>query len=125
MTGCLDINIYNMIKNLRQGVKFVNKKFNKEIGVELNPEVFYIGSQNATMGQEVQVEESNEIEIGAVEPTATTTDADGELQTDGVREDKDSTDEAAQPVEVREIESAQEEKAIEEAKEEIEDDAND
>lgn len=128
MTGCLDINIYNMLKNLRDAVALINEKFNTEISVELNPEVFYVGSQNATMGQEVQIEETEEIkeEIGAVSPTATTTDADGELQTDGIREDKDSTDEVAQPVEVRELEAAKEEKAVEELKAEIkEDDVND
>ena len=76
MTGCLDINIYNMIKNLRNAVELINKKFDVSISVKLNDEVFYDGSQNATLG---------DVELDKVgDPT----DADGELQVDGVVEDK-------------------------------------
>ena len=64
MTGSLDVSVYNMIKNLKSGVEKVNKRFETDIKVELNEEV-------------VTLEEDR----------PTTTDADGELQVDGVRED--------------------------------------
>lgn len=64
MTGSLDVSVYNMIKNLKSGVEKVNKRFGTDIGVELNEEV-----------------------ITSEEDRPTTTDADGELQVDGVRED--------------------------------------
>jgi len=52
MRGCLDISIWNMKKNLEDGLERVNELFGTSIGVEINDEVFYEGSGNATMGIE-------------------------------------------------------------------------
>jgi len=58
MRGCLDISIWNMKKNLEDGFERVNELFGTSIGVELNDEVFYDGSGNATMGiEEEPIEE--------------------------------------------------------------------
>ena len=64
MTGSLDVSVYNMIKNLKDAVEKINELFGTDIKVELNEEV-----------------------ITSNEDRPTTTDADGELQTDGVEED--------------------------------------
>lgn len=64
MTGSLDVSVYNMIKNLKSAVEKINELFGTDIKVELNEEV-----------------------ITSDEDRPTTTDADGELQTDGVQED--------------------------------------
>lgn len=64
MTGSLDVSVYNMIKNLKAAVEKINELFGTDIKVELNEEV-----------------------ITSEEDRPTTTDADGELQVDGVRED--------------------------------------
>lgn len=64
MRGCLDISLWNMKKNLEDGLERVNKLFGTSIGVELNDEVFYEGSGNATMGE---VEEETEEEVEEVE----------------------------------------------------------
>lgn len=55
MRGCLDISIWNMKKNLEDGFERVNELFGTSIGVEINDEVFYEGSGNATMGVEEEV----------------------------------------------------------------------
>ena len=68
MTGSLDVSVYNMIKNLKDAVEKINELFGTDIKVELNEEV-----------------------ITSEEDRPTTTDADGELQTDGVEEDKVET----------------------------------
>lgn len=68
MTGSLDVSVYNMIKNLKAAVEKINELFGTDIKVELNEEV-----------------------ITSEEDRPTTTDADGELQTDGVEEDKTET----------------------------------
>lgn len=68
MTGSLDVSVYNMIKNLKSAVEKINELFGTDIKVELNEEV-----------------------ITSDEDRPTTTDADGELQTDGVQEDKTET----------------------------------
>lgn len=56
MRGCLDISIWNMKKSLEEGIERVNELFGTSIGVELNDEVFYEGSGNATMGEVEEVE---------------------------------------------------------------------
>lgn len=62
MRGCLDISIWNMKKNLEDGFEKVNELFGTNIGVEINDEVFYDGSGNATLG-EVDEEEVDEEEV--------------------------------------------------------------
>ena len=60
MTGCLDISVWNMLHNLKEGIERVNELFGTSIGVELNDEVFYPESANATLG-EVPEEEDEEV----------------------------------------------------------------
>ena len=62
MTGCLDISIWNMIDTLKKCFERVNERFGTSITIELNDEVFYDGSANATLGQEdlSQVENTEE-----------------------------------------------------------------
>lgn len=62
MTGCLDISIWNMLKNLKEGIEKVNELFGTSISVELNDEVFYAGSANATLGEDAVEETENVIE---------------------------------------------------------------
>lgn len=65
MTGCLDISVWNMLHNLKEGFDRVNELFGTSIGVELNDEIFYPESANATLGElpEEPVEDSTEEEI--------------------------------------------------------------
>ena len=57
MTGCLDISIWNMLKNLKEGIEKVNELFSTNISIDLNDEVFYADSANATLGEEELIEE--------------------------------------------------------------------
>lgn len=52
MRGCLDISLSSMIKNLKDRVEEINKLFETSISVDINEEVFYEGSGNATLGEE-------------------------------------------------------------------------
>ena len=84
MTGSLDVSVYNMIKNLKNAVEKINELFGTDIKVELNKEV-----------------------ITSEEDRPTTTDADGELQTDGIQEDSvevkdEDIDEVKEEEEVKE-----------------------
>jgi hypothetical protein len=56
MTGSYDINIWNMLENRKKAVEQVNELFGTSISVELNPEIFYAGSENASLGDEEEVE---------------------------------------------------------------------
>lgn len=67
--GNLDINVYGMLKCLKEATERVNELFGTSISVDLNDEVFYDGSGNATLGET----------------------EDEELQVDGVEEDKVET----------------------------------
>lgn len=64
MRGCLDISLSNMIKNLKADLEKVNELFGTDIRVEINEDVFYEGSGNATLGEEEEVvtEEKTETE---------------------------------------------------------------
>lgn len=61
MTGCLDISIWNMLKNLKEGLDRVNELFGTSISIDINDEIFYVGSGNATLGEdaEPQTEDAN------------------------------------------------------------------
>lgn len=56
MTGSYDINIWNMLENRKTAVEQINQLFGTSITVELNPEIFYDGSENASLGDEEEVE---------------------------------------------------------------------
>lgn len=56
-SGCLDINIWNMLENRKKAVEKINELFGTSISVELNPEIFYQGSGNASLGEENLAEE--------------------------------------------------------------------
>lgn len=64
MRGCLDISLSNMIKNLKADLEKVNELFGTDIRVEVNEDVFYEGSGNATLGEEEELitEEKTETE---------------------------------------------------------------
>lgn len=66
MRGCLDISVWTIIDNVKKGIERVNQLFGTSIEVELNEEIFYEGSGNATLGieeEETEAEEVKEEEI--------------------------------------------------------------
>ena len=89
MTGCLDISIWNILKNLREGLDRVNELFGTSISVELNDEVFYAGSANATLGEEVEEEETVE---DSIEGDTGSAAVDNENDDEETTEDKKSED---------------------------------
>ena len=89
MTGCLDISIWNILKNLREGLDRVNELFGTSISVELNDEVFYAGSANATLGEEVEEEETVE---NPIEEDTGSAAVDNENGGEETTEDKKSED---------------------------------
>lgn len=56
MTGSYDINIWNMLENRKKAVEQINELFGTNISVELNPEIFYAGSENASLGDDEEIE---------------------------------------------------------------------
>ena len=95
MTGCLDISIWNMLKNLKEGLDKVNELFGTSIGVELNDEVFYAGSANATLGEDAEepedvIEDTVEEDTGSAAVDNENDDENGGEET---TEDKKSDDE--------------------------------
>ena len=52
--GALDINIWNMLNSRKKALEKINKLFGTNISVELNEEVFWAGSGNATLGEEAE-----------------------------------------------------------------------
>lgn len=94
MTGCLDISIWNMLKNLKEGIEKVNELFGTSISVELNDEVFYNGSANATLGEEVEEEETVEDSIeGEVEDAAVDNENGGKETTEDKKSEDDTKEE--------------------------------
>ena len=98
MTGCLDISIWNILKNLREGLDRVNELFGTSISVELNDEVFYAGSANATLGEEVEEPEAqSEDPIEDANSAAVDNENDnengGEEITEEKKEEKKESDE--------------------------------
>lgn len=57
MTGSYDINIFNMLKNREEAVEQINTLFGTSISVKLNDRIYYEGSVNATLGENVEEEE--------------------------------------------------------------------
>lgn len=70
MTGCLDISIWNMKHSLEEGLERVNELFGTNIGIELNDEIFYPESANATLGEveEEEITEDKEIKDSEENP---------------------------------------------------------
>lgn len=68
MRGCLDVNIENMLVNRQKAVEKINELFGTSISVDINPELFYEGSGNATLGEEeVEEEEIKEKPADTIE----------------------------------------------------------
>ena len=87
MTGCLDISIWNMLDTLKKCIERVNEKFGTSITIELNDEIFYQGSANATLGQEELIEEPEATEdVSAAEAN------DMEKETKEEKKEDDSND---------------------------------
>ena len=78
MTGCLDISIWNMLDTLKKCFERVNEKFGTSISVELNDEIFYQGSANATLGEEVELDGAS----GVSEDVSAAEAKDMEVQTE-------------------------------------------
>ena len=100
MTGCLDISIWNMLESLREGLDRVNELFGTAMNVELNDEVFYAGSANATLGEEPEeVEEPEEPEDTIEDANSAAVDNEndnengGEETTEEEKEEKKESDE--------------------------------
>ena len=93
MTGCLDISIWNMLDTLKKCFERVNEKYGTSITVELNDEVFYQGSANATLGQEELIEEPEVSEdVSAAEANDMATETEEE-KTEDSNDDSDSNSE--------------------------------
>ena len=92
MTGCLDISIWNILKNLREGLDRVNELFGTSISVELNDEVFYAGSANATLGEEELIEEPEAQSEDPIEEDTGSAAVDNENGGEETTEDKKSED---------------------------------
>lgn len=58
MRGCLDVSVWGMLHNLQTDIERVNELFGTDIKVDLNDEVFYEGSGNATLGIEEELEDA-------------------------------------------------------------------
>ena len=67
-SGCLDINIWNMLENRKTAVEQINELFGTSISVELNPEIFYEGSGNASLGEDEGLEDEEANGVPAEEP---------------------------------------------------------
>ena len=67
MTGSYDINIFNMLKNREDAVEQINTLFGTSISVKLNDRIYYEGSVNASLGE--NVEEEEEIKTEDVQET--------------------------------------------------------
>lgn len=94
MTGCLDISIWNMLKNLKEGLDKVNELFGTSISIDLNDEVFYAGSANATLGEEELIEEPEvQGEDATEEAVEETTEEVTEETTEEKKEEKKESDE--------------------------------
>ena len=83
MTGCLDISIWNMLKNLKEGLDRVNELFGTSISIDINNEIFYAGSGNATLGEDAELQ-TDEVEEDPIKEEETETE---ELVDNEKRED--------------------------------------
>lgn len=66
-SGCLDINIENMLRNRQEAVEKINELFGTSISVDINPDIYYEGSGNATLGEDTEIQEEDTIEEPAQE----------------------------------------------------------
>ena len=90
MQGSYDISIWSMIKARKEAVEKINKLFGTSISVDLNDEIFYPGSANATLGEEVQPE-------GTIEPETS------------IEEEQTPLEEVEEKVEVKETKTEEKE----------------
>jgi len=90
MRGCLDVNIENMLKNREEAVERINELFGTSISVEINPELFYEGSGNATLGEETPEEEIQKEPDSTIDSAATDdSDATDEKNTEEIIEEQE------------------------------------
>ena len=64
MRGCLDVSVWNMLENRKNAVEQINNLFGTSISVELNEDIYYEGSGNATLGveeEEIEAEAEDQI----------------------------------------------------------------
>lgn len=94
MTGCLDISIWNMLKNLKAGIEQVNELFGTNISIELNDEIFYAGSANATLGEDIEEPEEPEDVIEEDTGSAAVDNENGEEETTEDKKSEDDTKES-------------------------------
>ena len=93
MTGCLDISVWNMLHNLKEGFDRVNELMGTSIGVDLNDEVFYAGSANATLGEEELMEEPEAQGEDATEEAVEETTEETKEEVEEKKEEKKESDE--------------------------------
>lgn len=99
MTGCLDINVSSMLNEIKKGIEKVNELFGTSIEVELNPEVFYPESANATLG-EVPEEDPIEEVLGEEEtPTSTEEETSTKEETSTEEEPKSPVEQIVKAIE--------------------------
>lgn len=80
--GCLDINIFSMLKNRREAIALVNEKFGTNIQVELNNAIFDESQGNASSEESDEpTPEENEMGAGVSEAN------DDDYQVEGISED--------------------------------------
>lgn len=91
MTGCLDISIWNILDTLKKCFERVNERFGTSITIELNDEIFYQGSANATLGEENLSEVENTAEDqSAAEVADQATETAEEKEEEKEKEDQES-----------------------------------
>ena len=93
MQGSYDISIWSMIKARKEAVEKINKLFGTSISVDLNDEVFYPGSANATLGEEVQPEETIEPETSIEEEQTPLEEVEEKVEVSTKEEEKEGDEE--------------------------------
>lgn len=64
--GCLDVNIFNMLKNRQEAVELINQKFGTSIIVELNTAIFDEDNSNADSGEIDGLQDDSEAQVDGV-----------------------------------------------------------
>lgn len=88
MTGSLDINIWNMKKNLQDGIKRVNELFGTSISVDLNMDVLNDIQDNEEPVEEEAVVQEDKVEDLTETENVEDNDSDGDINNEGEGEDE-------------------------------------